>query len=349
MTTQSSTPRRPGQPATPATSRARAKAGTGSASNPSQSAPAPAGRPASPSADKPAKATASTPAAAAAAGAMDPLVAALAAMGAGKQQPAAPLNQSSPQPRASGSQPARPAVASPATGAGLAAQSMPSSGPASASTPAALPKAAAKAAEADAGAAMADTTEAAPAGQPAAATPGKRKKKKKTRNTNKAARSHVDLPDQHDDFISPWNKARVKVIQNPNPGLSTRQTHLLELPELCPASHNPLPGSSIGIYYKSKRRFLEVFSLSAYIQASIGHPIVRDVEALTQAIALDCAQALGQKVQVEGRFLLRGLAQKVITKVSAKPIKPRHRKKAARRIAQQEKAARKAARPDKAA
>ncbi|MDO5102992.1 MAG: hypothetical protein Q4D91_08870 [Lautropia sp.] len=133
---------------------------------------------------------------------------------------------------------------------------------------------------------------------------------------------HTEVPNQSGDYISPWNGARLKCIQNPHPELKTEQIHVLRLPELCPASHNPMPGSSITVSYRGKGRFLEVFSLSAYIQASIGHPIVRDVEALTQAIAIDCAQALGQKVEVDGLFELRGLAQTVMTEVVAKPRKP---------------------------
>lgn len=149
---------------------------------------------------------------------------------------------------------------------------------------------------------------------------GKVDKAEKVDQVEKAP--HTEVPNQSDDYISPWNGARLKCIQNPHPELKTEQVHVLRLPELCPASHNPMPGSSITISYRGKRRFLEVFSLSAYIQASIGHPIVRDVEALTQAVAIDCAEALGQKVEVDGFFELRGMAQTVMTEVVAKPRKP---------------------------
>lgn len=135
--------------------------------------------------------------------------------------------------------------------------------------------------------------------------------------------SHVEVPDQADDYRSSWNGARIKTIGTPYAGMKTKQTHRLYLPELCPASHNPLPGSTMLIFYKTRSRFLEVFSLSAYIQAAIGHPLVRDVEALTQAVALDCAAALGQKVYVEGRFQLRGLDQEVICITKAYPPKTR--------------------------
>lgn len=135
----------------------------------------------------------------------------------------------------------------------------------------------------------------------------------------KTTAPHTEVPNQPGDFISRWNGARLKCIRNPNPSLDTVQTHVMSLPELCLASQNPLPGSSLTIRYRGKQSFLEVFSLSAYVQASIGHPMVRDVEALTQAVAIDCAEALGQKVEVDGLFILRGLAQTVMTEVVAKP------------------------------
>lgn len=147
----------------------------------------------------------------------------------------------------------------------------------------------------------------------------KKIKTKKPAATPAGTMPHTDVPDQPGDYLSRWNGARLKTILSPNPGTKTKQTHRLALPELCPASHNPLPGSTMLVFYKTRKRFLEVFSLSAYIKAAIGHPIVRDVEALTQAVALDCAGALGQKVYVEGRYQLRGLDQEVICIVKAYP------------------------------
>ncbi len=140
----------------------------------------------------------------------------------------------------------------------------------------------------------------------------------RTRHKHRAA-AHTDSSGRPSAFVSPWNKAPIGCIPNPNPALDTHQAHVLELPELCPSTQNPLPGSTIVVHYKGKAAFLDAASLSAYIRASTGHPMAHSVEALTQAVALDCAQALQQKVHAEGRFLLRGLAQTVVVKVEAKP------------------------------
>ncbi len=140
----------------------------------------------------------------------------------------------------------------------------------------------------------------------------------KARHKHRAA-AHADSSGRPSAFVSPWNKAPIVCVPNPNPALDTHQAHVLELPELCPSTQNPLPGSTIVVHYKGKAAFLDAASLSAYIRASIGHPMAHSVEALTQAVALDCAQALQQKVHAEGRFLLRGLAQTVVVKVEAKP------------------------------
>ncbi|TEA77016.1 hypothetical protein [Allopusillimonas ginsengisoli] len=120
-------------------------------------------------------------------------------------------------------------------------------------------------------------------------------------------------------YIAPDTGAVLKIIRNPNPLMTTRQAHHVTLPELCPASHNPGPGSSLCIRYRSRGAFLEVFSLAGYIRAFIGHPVVRDVEMLAQVVARDCAQALGHKVKVTAVFELPALGQRVNTTVVGRP------------------------------
>jgi len=134
---------------------------------------------------------------------------------------------------------------------------------------------------------------------------------------SKPADNHTLLPPQTTGYISPDTGAVLNTIANPNPHLNTQQTHCLQLPQLCPASKNPGNGSTLRISYVGKQRFLEVFSLSTYIQSFIAHPKVRDVELFTQTIARDCHQALGgEAVQVQGHFELPGIGQSVTTTVS---------------------------------
>ncbi len=130
---------------------------------------------------------------------------------------------------------------------------------------------------------------------------------------------HTIAPVDAGQYTAPDTGAVLKTIPNPNPRMKTRQTHYLVLPELCPASRNPGAGSSLRIRYPGKASLLEVFSLTAYVQAFVGHPVVRDVELLTQTVARDCAQALGCKVRVRGVFELPALGQRVRTDVVGRP------------------------------
>lgn len=136
---------------------------------------------------------------------------------------------------------------------------------------------------------------------------------------------HTRLPPQTPGYHTPDTGAVLKTIANPHPAIKTRQKHILAIPELCPASRNPGAGSMLEIDYRGRQHFLEVFSLSAYLRAFIGHPRVRDVELLTQTIARDCAAALGHKVRVTGRFELPGIEHCVVTQATARPdSRPAH-------------------------
>jgi len=131
------------------------------------------------------------------------------------------------------------------------------------------------------------------------------------------ARNHTFLPPETSGYISPDTGAVLKTIVNPHPQLNTQQEHCLQLPQLCPASKNPGTGSTLRIRYVAKQHFLEVFSLSAYIQSFIAHPKVRDVELFTQTIARDCHCVLkGEPVEVQGHFALPGIDQSITTTVS---------------------------------
>ena len=135
------------------------------------------------------------------------------------------------------------------------------------------------------------------------------------------APTQAGTPDQHDAQDPSPNEARLRTIRTPHPDIKTRQTHRLILSDLCPASRNPLPGATLLVFYKTRKRFLDVFALSAYIKAAVEQPTVENVEDFTQAVALDCAAALGQKVYVEGRYPLRELGQEVVCIVKGHPPK----------------------------
>lgn len=120
-------------------------------------------------------------------------------------------------------------------------------------------------------------------------------------------------------YQSPHHDVAIDLIQNRNPDLKTDQCHIVDMPILCTRSQNPGAGSELFIRYKARGYFLELFSLDRYIAAFYEHMDVRDIEYLTQEVAKDCANALGQKVTVEARVNLNGVKQKQIIIVEAKP------------------------------
>lgn len=135
-----------------------------------------------------------------------------------------------------------------------------------------------------------------------------------------ATANHTLLPNGPNDYISAHHPYPLKTINNPNPHLFSEQTHIITLPELCPASHNPGPGSSMSIRYEAAEHFLELFALEAYFKGYIGHPMVRDIEYLTQEVAKDCSAALGLSVTVTAHIYLAGLAQQqILTTTAPKP------------------------------
>jgi 7-cyano-7-deazaguanine reductase len=81
--------------------------------------------------------------------------------------------------------------------------------------------------------------------------------------------------------------------------------HILELPECCPISHNPRPGSTISLSYKGKDTFLEVYSLRKFVDSYRGGKDgVRSMEGMLQEITQACAQALGVEVRMEAMLHL---------------------------------------------
>lgn len=114
-------------------------------------------------------------------------------------------------------------------------------------------------------------------------------------------------------------RARIKTIANPHPGLATEVEHVLHLPELCPATRNPKRGSTLTLRYGAGERFLELFSLDAYMAGFVGHTVVRDMELLVQTVALHAADAAGVAVTVQADLRYRRLRQDQRIRVTAQP------------------------------
>jgi hypothetical protein len=111
------------------------------------------------------------------------------------------------------------------------------------------------------------------------------------------------------DSLSSENAHLLGTIANARPALDMTVEHVLTLPELCPATQNPKPGSTLPLSYAGGERLLELFSLDTYVDAFIGHPVVRDMEFFVQTVAEDAANALGCPVTARADVTYHRLRQ----------------------------------------
>jgi len=111
----------------------------------------------------------------------------------------------------------------------------------------------------------------------------------------------------------------LKTIANTRPQLPTLVEHILYLPELCPATQNPAPGSTLTISYQAGEWLLELFSLDTYIDAFFAHPVVRDMELFVQTVAQDAANAARVQVKVLADVRLNRVRQGQRITVVAQP------------------------------
>ena len=96
----------------------------------------------------------------------------------------------------------------------------------------------------------------------------------------------------------------LKTIDNPKIARLVKQIHEVQVPPLCPRTGNPLAGSTVTITYIPDQKLLEIYSLNEYVASFAGSREVRDLELLTQVVALDCPSVLDINMSVTGRYLL---------------------------------------------
>lgn len=85
----------------------------------------------------------------------------------------------------------------------------------------------------------------------------------------------------------------------------TRETLCLDLPQCCPKSKNPFPGSKLMIIYYPDGVVIEVASMTAYLHGYIGgyrdetgEVVIRDMEGMIKQVAKHCAQVARVPVTV---------------------------------------------------
>lgn len=97
----------------------------------------------------------------------------------------------------------------------------------------------------------------------------------------------------------------IKTQVNENRCKHTTIIHVLTLPQCCPVSNNPQPGSTITICYSPKKFILEVYSLKKYIDSyKGGKGVIRSMEGMIQNITKDCAEAICATVEIESRLII---------------------------------------------
>lgn len=96
-----------------------------------------------------------------------------------------------------------------------------------------------------------------------------------------------------------------------HPATSLRERHTVELPECCPVSKNPKPGSTLTLSYRPVSTVLEVYSLRSLIASFRGgfngnasYPAERNMEGMVQLITQMCADALGVQVHARAELVL---------------------------------------------
>lgn len=85
----------------------------------------------------------------------------------------------------------------------------------------------------------------------------------------------------------------------------TEHEHVLDLPQCCPISGNPQPGSTITIAYRGTKGFLEVAALRSFIDSYVGGKgEVRSMEGMLQEIAQACADILRVDVKLSSHLII---------------------------------------------
>lgn len=71
--------------------------------------------------------------------------------------------------------------------------------------------------------------------------------------------------------------ANLDTMPNKRKDILLIETHIIDISDLCPVSHNPQPKSTIVIQYIPNNVFLEVYSLTAFINSFKGGRVYKDV------------------------------------------------------------------------
>jgi hypothetical protein len=93
--------------------------------------------------------------------------------------------------------------------------------------------------------------------------------------------------------------------------VTLREHHTVDLPEMCPVSRNPRPGSTLTLSYTPDRHVLEVYGICEVVRRFRGgfpgddhYPPERNMEGTVQLLAQMAADALNVSVRARVDLVL---------------------------------------------
>jgi NADPH-dependent 7-cyano-7-deazaguanine reductase QueF len=111
----------------------------------------------------------------------------------------------------------------------------------------------------------------------------------------------------------------LETMPNLRRDIALEHCHIFDLPQMCPVSGNPQPGSQIRIEYTAGECFLEDYAIAGYIASfvggrSVGGVFIRDMEQTIQTIAAAVRDAVRVPVVVKVSLILDSQRQEIVVR-----------------------------------
>lgn len=97
----------------------------------------------------------------------------------------------------------------------------------------------------------------------------------------------------------------IATIPNAHPDIATTIRLTTPYSAACPHSGEPQAGSVVVVEYRAGALLLELHAVQQYLARFSEGDTPVDLETVVQEMARDCAAALGVRVTVEARYLLK--------------------------------------------
>lgn len=118
----------------------------------------------------------------------------------------------------------------------------------------------------------------------------------------------------------PVHTSGLRLMPRQHDAVGIRQHHSVDLPEMCPVSRNPQPGSTLALSYTPGQWVLEVYGIREVVRRFVGgfpgdghYPAERNMEGSVQLIAQMAADALGVPVRARAGLVLDAGRMRITT------------------------------------